>query len=81
MKLTKSKLKEMIREELLKEQPNKDVVSISPGLRNDAQKAIHMLWIDWKAEAAGTAASGQRQMNSAKKQLATYFSKFIKGLR
>ena len=81
MKLTKSQLKEIIREELLKEQPNKDIVSISPGLRNDAQKAIHMLWRDWKAETDGTAASGQSQMKSAKKKLATYFSKFIQGLR
>jgi len=77
MKLTKSKLKEMIREELLKEQSGGFIESMDPRLRTGAQKAIQMMWHDWKSGPA----TEKKHINPAKKDLAMYFSNFIKGLK
>ena len=77
MKLTKSQLKEMIREELLKEQSDGTFKSMDPWLKGDVQKAIQMMWHKWKSDPS----IEKKHINPAKKDLIKYFSKFIQGLR
>ena len=77
MKLTKSQLKEIIKEELFNERSDSTFKSMDPWLKGDVQKAIQMMWHKWKSDPA----TEKKHINPAKKDLIMYFSKFIKGLK
>ena len=75
--MKKSELREIIREELLKEQSGGFIEVMDYGLLNDAKDDIKRMWHKWKSGPA----TEKKHINPAKKDLAMYFSNFIKGLR